>query len=160
MKHLTIFIIAVMALNGFTVIGLSQTPYSEGWERVKALPTHSALIVERREAKRIFGLVISANDQALTIKTKDTNLIVDRSTVLRVYRAEFRDASKAKRRGALWGILAGVGLIALRESIAPSEAQDASNGILFVVGLGTGIGAAVKRAEKPKKGELLYDSKK
>lgn len=160
MRPLTIFIIAAMALNALSVIGLSQTPNSEGWERVKTLPSYSALIIERRGKRRIYGHVVSANDQALTIKTRDIELIVDRSTVLRVYHAEFRDAEKAKRRGALWGILAGVGLVAFRESIAPSEAQDTSNGILLVVGLGAGIGTAVKRAEKPKKGDLLYDSEK
>lgn len=160
MRSLIILIITGIGFVAFPLPALGQTADSGGWARVKSLQSFTAVIVELRGAKRVSGHMISASDESILLKTKDSEMKIERSSVLRIFRAEFRDEGKAKRRGAIFGLLAGIGLVAIRESIAPSHAQDSSNAILLVAGIGGGVGVATKRAEKAKKGDLIFNSGK
>lgn len=156
MRTATSLLICLFLINAVSPAVSGQVRDSKSWKSVEDLPKNSLVIISNRQSRRFVGVVRSVDDRSIELIQGQVVHSVRRSDVKTVHLAEWRNTGRARNRGALWGLFAGIAIAGLRESVSPTNAQDVTPGMIVAIGSISGAAIAKRRAAKPKRGKLVY----
>ena len=132
---------------------------SNNWTSVKAIPKSIDLIIERKRDDRVVGVLQAVTDDSIIVNSKEGSFIIGKDNVAKIYHAVGRDKKRAMNRGALYGMLIGLGAGVALATAFPPENEEMPYVGTFLAGGGIGTWAGIRYAKGKDKGPLVYSAR-
>jgi hypothetical protein len=146
-------------LSVASLLPASVAGQSNNWTSVRATPRGIEVIIERKQDDRVIGIVQAITEDSIAVTSDDGSFIIERGNVTKIFHSVPRDKMKSLNRGALYGMLIGLGAgIALATAYPPENEEMPWVGTFFAGG-GIGAWTGSRHARGKNKGPLIYSAK-
>ena len=136
----------------------AQTPI-EDWTNVSDLSENEYVFIRLKTGKKHKGQLLTVSDDSIEIlNKKNKSITLERTSIRTVHIGKWRDSDKSRNRGAGLGMIGGIVSYGVLVAAAGKEWDLSAPGLL-VIGGGVGGLLGKRRANKPKKGELIYSAR-
>lgn len=153
--------VGVLLLTVCAVFTLSNVvpAQSTHWTGMKATPKGIDIIVERKNDETVTGVLQAVTDDSLAVTSDEGSFIIGKDNITKVFHAIPRDKKKLMNRGALYGMLIGLGAGVAAATAFPPENEEMPYVGTFLAGGGIGAWAGIQRAKGKDKGPLIYSER-
>ncbi len=149
----------LLSIFSSLLLPASVAGQSNNWTSVRATPRGTEVIIERKRDDRVIGIIQAVTEDSIAVTSDDESFIVGRDNVTKIFHAIPRDKKKSLNRGALYGMLIGLGAgIALATAYPPENERMPWVGTFFAGG-GIGAWAGSRHAKGKNLGPLIYSAK-
>ena len=152
--------IKAIAVVSIILACFSITPaQSSTWGNVQAIPRGTEVFVERKNDDRVIGSVSAVTADTIAITSDEGSYIIGKENVTKIFHAIPRDKKKALNRGALLGMLGGLGAGVLFTAAVPPKGEEMPGVGVFFAGMGLGTWVGHSYGKGKNKGPLLYSAR-
>ena len=149
-----------VAIVSIIFICFSITPaQSSNWGNVQAVPRGTEVFIDRKNDDRVIGSIDAVTEDTIAITSDGGSFIIGKENVTKIFHAIPRDKKKALNRGALLGMLGGLGAGVLLTASRPPKGEEMPGVGVFFAGLGLGTWAGHRYGKGRDKGPLLYSAR-
>lgn len=157
---LTRISLALLVLTcSFLTVPVLAFGQSAEWSRIKATPTGTDIIIERKKDRRVVGYVQAVTDDSIAVRSEKGSFIIGKDNITKVFLARPRNKRKSLNRGALYGMLTGLAIGLAISLVHEPEGQEMPGMGTFLAGAGIGLWAGNRHGKGKDKGELIYSAK-
>ena len=152
---------AALLLTAFSLLAFSTVVRAQSihWTALKATPKGIDVIVERKNDDRVIGVLQAVTDDSIAVTSDEGSFIIGKDNITKVFHGIPRNKKKLMNRGALYGMLIGLGAGVALTSAFPPENEEMPFAGTFLAGGAIGAWAGVRRAKGKDRGPLIYSAR-
>ena len=151
----TVIALLLMTILALPMCARAQT---DSWVGVQALRPGTEIFVLRKNKDKVVGVLQSATGDTIALTADEGSFVIGKANIAKIFYAVPRDKKKSMNRGALYGMLAGLGT-AVAVSTMTADSDQTPGWPIFLGGGLAGMWLGKKHGAGKDKGPLIYSAR-